>query len=433
MKKLLNLLEGKLGPIAYKLSNNPYLKAITRGTMCALPLTLVAGLIILIAKPPIPTVNGEPTMFASWYYWGKSQTWIYTINSVYNGIVGIAFLVGASEALAKELKMNVRTNMILSLGAYFLIVANPETYELSTGKTITAITLTKFGTNGIFASIIVVILVALIIKFFQEKGIGFKFPESVPEFVKTSFDGILPAVAIAIVMIGLNTLCQKTVGSSLSGFITAVFQPLVKSFESPFMVAFFMMLINFFWYMGIHGSIVSPITGPIVLTYATENMQAYANGQEILHWFTNSTKFGLILVGGAGVLGLAVLNFFSKSKTLKEVGKVGIIPSIFNISEPTIFGTPIMFNVYLFVPFMLVPIVNTFIVWFVTDVLHLMTGPIVNAPYQAPFILLPILAYGTWVAGALAVVLLAVDLVIYYPFYKKFEKTVIDQENEVNG
>ena len=432
MEKLLNALEGKLGPIANKLSNNPYLKAITRGTMCALPLTLVAGLIILIAKPPIPTVDGEPTMLAGWYYWGQKQTWIYTINSIYNGITGLAFLIGAAEALAKELKMNVRTNMILSLGAYFLIVANPQSYELADGTTINAVTLSKFGTNGIFAAIIIVILVALIVRFFQKHNNGFSFPESVPSFVKTSFDGILPAVAIAVIMIGLDAICQKALGASLSGVISAVFTPLVKSFENPFVVAFFMLLINFFWYLGIHGSIVSPITGPIVLSYATANMQAYAEGQEILYWFTNSTKFGLILIGGAGVLGLAVLNAVSKSKTLREVGKVGLIPSIFNISEPTIFGMPVMFNVDLFVPFMAVPVVNTFIVWFVTDVMHLLTGPIVNAPYQAPFILLPILGYGTWIAGALAVVLLAVDIVIYFPFYKRYEKKLIAQENEVN-
>lgn len=432
MEKLLNALEQKLGPIADKLSNNPYLKAITRGTMCALPLTLVAGLIILIAKPPIPVANGEPTMLAGWYYWGQKQTWIYTINSVYNGVVGLAFLIGAAEALAKELNMNARSNMILSLGAYFLIVANPQTYELADGKKINAITFSKLGTNGIFASIIIVILVALIVQFFQKYKIGFRFPDSVPSFVKTSFDGILPAVTIAVIMIALDTLCQKALGSSLSGVIAAVFSPLVKSFDNPFMVAFFMMLINFFWYMGIHGSIVSPITGPIVLSYATENMQAYAEGQQIQHWFTNSTKFGLILVGGAGVLALAVLNSRSKSKTLREVGKVGLIPSIFNISEPTIFGMPVMFNVDLFVPFMLVPIVNTFIVWFVTDVLHLMTGPIVNAPYQAPFILLAVLAYGTWIAGVLAVVLLVIDLVIYYPFYRRYEKKMIAQENEAN-
>ena len=168
MEKLLNALEQKLGPIADKLSNNPYLKAITRGTMCALPLTLVAGLIILIAKPPIPVANGEPTMLAGWYYWGQKQTWIYTINSVYNGVVGLALLIGAAEALAKELNMNARSNMILSLGAYFLIVANPQTYELADGKKINAITFSKLGTNGIFASIIIVILVALIVQFLQK-------------------------------------------------------------------------------------------------------------------------------------------------------------------------------------------------------------------------------------------------------------------------
>ena len=89
-------------------------------------------------------------------------------HSVYNGVVGLAFLIGAAEALAKELNMNARSNMILSLGAYFLIVANPQTYELADGKKINAITFSKLGTNGIFASIIIVILVALIVQFFQK-------------------------------------------------------------------------------------------------------------------------------------------------------------------------------------------------------------------------------------------------------------------------
>ena len=432
MEKLIGVLEQKIGPVAGRLSNNSYLRAITRETMCALPLTLVAGLIILFAKPPIPLVDGKPVMLEAWYYWGQKQTWIFNINSVYNGIVGLAFLIGAAEQLAKEFNMDVRNNLILTLGAYFLIVASPETYELAEGKKITAITLSKFGTNGIFASIVVLILVTVIIKLFERYHIGFKFPDSVPEFVRASFNGILPAVAIAVIMLGLNSLCLKTLGSTLSGVITAVFQPLVKSFDNPFMVAFFMMLINFFWYMGIHGSIVSPITGPIVLSYATENMQAYAAGEPIMHWFTNSTKFGLILVGGAGVLALGVLNVRSRSKTLREVGRVGILPSIFNISEPTIFGTPVMFNPQLFVPFMAVPLVNTLIVWLVTDVLHLMTGPIVNAPYQAPFILLAVLAYGSWIAGVLAVVLLLVDLIIYYPFYRRFEKITMEQERGNN-
>ena len=151
-----------------------------------------------------------------------------------------------------------------------------------------------------------------------------------------------------------------------------------------------------------------------------------------MHWFTNSTKFGLILVGGAGVLALAVLNSRSKSKTLREVGKVGLIPSIFNISEPTIFGMPVMFNVDLFVPFMLVPIVNTFIVWFVTDVLHLMTGS--DRECSLSGTVYPACGFSVWnlIAGVLAVVLLVIDLVIYYPFYRRYEKKMIAQENEAN-
>lgn len=48
---------------------------------------------------------------------------------------------------------------------------------------------------------------------------------------------------------------------------------------------------------------------------------------------------------------------FAKSKSLRSLGKLSIVPNIFNINEPIIFGTPIVLNIYLLIPFVLVPLI----------------------------------------------------------------------------
>lgn len=64
-------------------------------------------------------------------------------------------------------------------------------------------------------------------------------------------------------------------------------------------------------------------------------------------------------MSGAGiVIGLVIyITFFAKSESLRSLGKLSIVPNIFNINEPIIFGTPIVLNIYLLVPFVLVPLI----------------------------------------------------------------------------
>lgn len=46
-------------------------------------------------------------------------------------------------------------------------------------------------------------------------------------------------------------------------------------------------------------------------------------------------------------IALNILLIKSKSKQLKTLGKLSIVPSIFNINEPIIFGVPLVFNAIL--------------------------------------------------------------------------------------
>ena len=68
-----------------------------------------------------------------------------------------------------------------------------------------------------------------------------------------------------------------------------------------------------------------------------------ANGGHIV---TQQFYDQFINITGAGItIGLVMyMFFFAKSKQLKALGKVGIIPALFGINEPVLFGTPIVMN-----------------------------------------------------------------------------------------
>lgn len=56
--------------------------------------------------------------------------------------------------------------------------------------------------------------------------------------------------------------------------------------------------------------------------------------------------------------------FRAKSKQFKQLGKLSIMPALFNINEPIIFGTPVVFNIRLFVPFVMTPVIIALVSYF---------------------------------------------------------------------
>ena len=93
------------------------------------------------------------------------------------------------------------------------------------------------------------------------------------------------------------------------------------------------------------------LTGWMVLL--DENRVAFQAGQEVPH-ILNTTFFNVFVwMGGSGsIIGLAILlMFFSKSQRNKELGKLGFAPNVFNISEPIMFGLPVVMNPLILIPF----------------------------------------------------------------------------------
>jgi PTS system cellobiose-specific IIC component len=106
------------------------------------------------------------------------------------------------------------------------------------------------------------------------------------------------------------------------------------------------------------------------------------------------------------------------------------VPGFFQINEPVIFGSPIVMNPILFIPFVFAPIINATIAYFAVHVGFVGMG-VATTPWTAPAIIGASWGSGWTLAPVLLVIaLLILDVFLYLPFFKMFEKQLLEQEEE---
>jgi len=124
------------------------------------------------------------------------------------------------------------------------------------------------------------------------------------------------------------------------------------------------------------------------------------------------------LFGGTGAILplLIAIIWVSKRQDYKNIAKIGLLPSLFNVSEPVMFGLPVVMNPYLAIPFIGISLVNLAIAYPLT-VLGLVGRSVVIPPWVLP----PIVT--TWVTTAgdipatlLSIILFVLDIFLYMPF-----------------
>ena len=221
---------------------------------------------------------------------------------------------------------------------------------------------------------------------------------------------------------------RHIIGFDINGFLSNLLMPLkdVLAGNSLFGGLLTVFLICFFWVLGIHGpAIMGPVIRPFWDISIAENMEVFqssGNAHELPNIFTEQFLQWFVWIGGAGTtLALVVLFLFSKSNYLKQLGRLSILPGIFNINEPVIFGAPIVMNPILGIPFLVAPLITTTISYFATT-----TGIVPMMAARLGFAIpAPIAAWMStnWsvAAGILVVVNFLITLAIYYPFFKVFE------------
>ncbi|WP_414935410.1 lactose/cellobiose PTS transporter subunit IIB, partial [Enterococcus faecium] len=133
---------------------------------------------------------------------------------------------------------------------------------------------------------------------------------------------------------------------------------------------------------------------------------------------------------GATLVITYMFALWAKSKELKAVGRASAIPVSFGVNEPILFGAPLILNPVFFIPFIATPILNVWLFKIFVDYLG-MNGFVFNLPWTTPGPIGLIMGVRFSIqAVILAVALIVMDGVVYYPFFKAYDMQKVAEEAE---
>jgi PTS system cellobiose-specific IIC component len=347
------------------------------------------------------------------------------VNSTF-GVMALISSFGIANSLVKQYKLDGNVAGVISLCSFLIVTPLTEDGGIN---------MAFMGSKGLFVAIIIGLTVGEIFRKLVEANIVIKMPEGVPPAVSRSFVALIPASIcltlfwIIRLLVGYfgNTNVHDLIGTILGVPLTYVGGGFVGGL-------FAVIFTGLFWSVGILGwDIVQSVLNPVWLQMLDENRVAFQAGQEVPH-ILNTTFFNVFVwMGGSGsIIGLAILlMFFSKSQRNKELGKLGFAPNIFNISEPIMFGLPVVMNPLILIPFTITPIVIYMVSYFAmaTGLVAKTAGVLV--PWTMPPILGGYLATGGHISGAiLQLVCLFISVAIYYPFFKMLDTQYYKEEKQ---
>jgi len=263
-----------------------------------------------------------------------------------------------------------------------------------------------------------------------------KMPDGVPPMIANTFTALIPAILVGLIFIAVATIFSFTPYGSFTQLVyTVIVTPLNSLGGSVWSLVVLILVQMLLWFFGIHGSnVISGVITAVYLPMATANLEAYAAGKALPNILCNTFYDTFSGIGGAGgTLSLCiVILLFAKSKQNKTMGKLGIIPGLFTINEPVVFGYPLIMNPLMAIPFILTPIVQTLVAYFsmYIGLVPRFTG--VQVPWCMPIILKPLLA-GGWQAAILQVVCIFIGCLIWYPFFKVSDKQRYEQEQSLEA
>jgi len=420
MEKI-NAAVDRMKPFFEKVSNNPYLRAIRDGFVSCLPVILFSSLFILVACiPEIWDFKWDDYVSGLlWQAYGYSMGILFVLMVA---TIAKSLTDNFNHKLPKLRQINTVSVMIVSIICFLLLSVEGVDKGIATEF---------MGTKGLLSAFVVAFTVPNIYKFFVGRGITIKLPEEVPHYIAQTYADLFPLAASITFFWVFSFVFRDVTGMLFGNWILELFKPLFQAADGYIGIALIYGAMAMFWFVGIHGpSIVEPAVTAIYIANIELNLQMVQAGEHATAILTHPTSYFVATLGGTGatLMFCAMCAFIAKSKQLRTVGRSSFIPVIFAVNEPILFGAPIVLNPVLFVPFILAPIANVWLYKFFVDVLGMNAFSYI-LPWTTPGTIGLIVATGfAKLSFFLAPLLLVVDAVIYYPFFRAYDKQLVERE-----
>ena len=417
-------MEKHIVPFAVKLNEQRHVAAIRDAFMYTFPITMAASLVILINNLVFSKTGFIAQILFLPKFFPHLENAQKLLTSVTNGTMNIlsifiAYLVARN--LAKYFKAD---DMLVGMTgiACFMILYSPSIIK----DGVTYLPTTYLGAQGLFVAMIVGGLVGEFLpRLTRIKKMQIKMPEMVPPAVARSFNGLIPIVIMIMLFSMLNYGLSLISPQGINDIIYKSIQtPLTHIGVNLFGVIIIAIVQNLLWLVGIHGPKTLNALRSIIFTEADLKNQTFINAHGTAWGVPNRATWSVLNdvfanMGGSGMtLGLIIAIFLvSRRKDYREIAKLALVPGLFNINEPLMFGLPIVLNPIMAIPFVLTPVINILVGYTVTVIFNWIPTPAFGLTWTTPGPLMPFLGTGgNWLGLIIGFVCLGISVLTYMPF-----------------
>lgn len=418
MSNVLGFLEAKLMPLAAKAAQQRHLCAIRGAYVSFMPFIIVGSVLLIISSFPSQSYQ----QFMSSMF---GETWSNIVEIPFNAVFStmslfISFLV--AYRLAEHYEEDRVSCGILALVSFLILTPFIKVEALGN---ITVVPTEWIGSKGLFVAMIGSLLWTELFCFLKRKKWVIKMPEGVPPAVQESFAALIPALFVIVLVLAIRIIFDNTRYETIHQFIYQAVATPMRHFGTSYGGALLTVLsITILWSVGINsGSMVNGIIRPLWMENQTDNIAAVQAGVTPPHIITEQF-FDMVWMGGAGAtlsLVIAIL-FFARSKSIREVGRLGAGASVFNINEPILFGLPIIMNPIMLIPFNLVPLVLVTTQYMAMKIGMVAVTTGVFIPWTLPPVISGFIVTGDISGSLMQIVNLLIGAMLYLPFLRILDK-----------
>jgi len=401
-------LEKNLLPLFTKMSSQRHLTALRRAFLLIIPLVLVGSIFTLL--PGLPGLNNLLAPYADRLSIASNAT---------IGLISIYLTFALTYILATSYRLDALSVSLVGVVSFVI-----STLEFANIEGVDYAPITWVGTWGMFGAIVISLYTVEVYNLFINRKWYIKPPPGIPEGVGKFIQAILPMFVIVLPLWFLNIFNVK-----VAALIGVAVRPLLSLSDTywAFLVALYVEHLT--QYIGVHSwAAIGPAYFPFVINNTIANAEAFAAGAPLPYISTFGTYLGPSGGGTGGLVMPAIYGLFSKSKTLKAIARAGIIPTLFNVAEPILYGYPIVLNPFYFIPMCILIPISRSLAWVVVAAgLVERTSLFVFAFLPSPIMwYLNNLDWRVFIWGILISYLL--NGIIWFPFFKMHEAYLLKEE-----
>ena len=428
MNKLEAILDKYLTPVAEVLNNNIVISGIKDGMMSTLPATMIASVALILSSFPYLDQFCPPLSAAFKTFFGP-------INAATLGIIALYALLGTAYYYSEGRQVDKFYGITTAVICFLLVTPFEKATEVAVGEEKIATVISGvidtgvLGAGGIFPALIVAILSISVFAWLDHKNLTIKLPDTVPPNVMKPFLAMVPMGATVLLFMGVRLLFQLTPYGTLSQCIsTLITKPFLNLSNNIWVFMFLMFIAQVLWFFGLHGTnlILTPIWQPAALVAMAMNLEADNSGRALPFLMTAACRVYTNHCKLSEIVALCVLG---KSQRAKAMKKTILVPAIFNIHEPFVFGLPAVMNPTIFIPWILSEPLQAGLAYFLMKI----TGaiPIYDVPWTTPPFIKQLIAtnFNPW-AVVITFATFAFGFLLWMPFIKMLDNQFLKEEAE---